>query len=114
MKKINHTNPYTVATNRTHSIGEIVFMHLTSFLMLLVMVGILCWTSYQDTLYKTTAKVYSVDEDGTLFIDGAGYVWAVYDTDYTKGDFVEIKFNNNRTTYTRNDDKIINVKVLDD
>ena len=114
MKNTNNTNPYFSAVKNTRSIGEIVFMHLTAIFSLLFIIGVLCWTSYKDTLYKTTAEVYSVDEDGTLFVDGAGYVWAVYDTDYTKGDFVEIKFNNNRTNYTRNDDKIINVKVLDD
>ena len=114
MKNTNYTNPYFSAVKNTRSIGEIVFMHLTAIFMLLFTIGMLCWTSYEDTLYKTTAEVYDVDATGTLFVDGTGNVWEVTDTNYKKGQFVEIKFNNNRTDYTRNDDKIINVKILDD
>jgi len=114
MKNTNNTNPYFSAIKNARSTSKTVVARLASIFVLMSMVEILCWASYEDTLYKTTAEVYDVDATGTLLIDGTGNVWEVTDTHYKKGQFVEIKFNNNRTDYTRNDDKIINVKVLDD
>ena len=74
---------------------------------------ILMTCGYGDTHYTTTAIVSTVDDSGTTFVDGAGYVWAVYDTCYEKGQFVELKFYNNTTDYTREDDEIVKVKILD-
>jgi hypothetical protein len=67
-------------------------------------------TRVSENEYSTTAKVFSVSEDGTQFVDGAGYVWEVSDTDYTENTFVEISFDNNGTDNNRLDDIIINVK----
>lgn len=80
---------------------------------IVVLLGSLIIGGYSDTHYHTTATVFSVDENGTTFIDGAGYVWGVYDTNYHKGEFVELYFDNNCTDYTRNDDIIVKVKSLD-
>ena len=68
---------------------------------------------YFDTHYTTTATVWEVGDDYTLLVDGAGYVWEVTDTNYRQGQFVEIEFFNNTTDYTRDDDEILKVKVLD-
>ena len=114
MTKTLNTNPYEVSTadyleerpNPILMFGFAIIMFFGFFLPLL-------WCGYQDTHYETTAKVYSVDTSETIFIDGAGYLWAVTDTDYKVGEFVELKFENNRTDYTRNDDKIVNVIRLD-
>lgn len=76
-------------------------------------ISILVIGGYGDTHYTTTAIVSTVDDSGTTFVDGAGYVWAVYDTCYEKGQFVELKFYNNTTDYTREDDEIVKVKILD-
>lgn len=77
-------------------------------LLLMLMVG-----GYCDTRYNTVATVMSVDENGTTFVDGAGYVWAVSDVNYHVGQFVKLYFDNNTTDYTRNDDIIVRVKILD-
>lgn len=97
-------NNTIIETIRTTVIG-IAFITL---LLLLLIVG-----GYADTRYSTVAEVLSVNEDGTIFVDGAGYVWSVYDTDYHKGQFVKLYFHNNTTDYTRNDDRIVKVKILD-
>ena len=67
-------------------------------------------TRVNENEYSTTAKVFSVSEDGTQFVDGAGYVWEVSDTDYAENTFVEISFDNNGTDNNRLDDIIISVK----
>ena len=68
---------------------------------------------YSDTHYSTIAEVYSVDDTETIFVDGAGYLWAASNNGYTKGQFVELYFENNGTDYKRTDDKIVKIKVLD-
>ena len=46
--------------------------------------------------------------------DVAGYIWEVTSKpELHKGDMVEIKFFNNTTDYTREDDEIIKVTLLD-
>lgn len=67
-------------------------------------------TRVNESEYSTTAKVFSVSEDGTQFVDGAGYIWEVSDTDYAENTFVEINFDNNGTDNNRLDDIIISVK----
>lgn len=86
---------------------------IMAIIMLIIVTIVLIFASYEDTHYTQTAEVLSIDSAETLFVDGAGYVWSVYDTDYHKGQFVKLYFDNNRTDYTRNDDKIIKVKTLD-
>ena len=67
-------------------------------------------TRVNENEYSTTAKVFSVSEDGTQFVDGAGYVWEVSDTNYAENTFVKINFDNNGTDNNRLDDIIISVK----
>ena len=82
--------------------------------MLVMLFALLIAGGLADTRYNTTAKVYSQENDVTLLVDGAGYVWAVMDRpDLTIGDFVTIYFDNNCTDYTRKDDKILKIKRLD-
>lgn len=92
-----------------------VFAPFLSFLIaLIVIVGLLSITGYMDTHYTTTAEVYSIEDNSVILVDGAGYLWEVTNrTDLAKGDFVKIKFDNNCTDYTRNDDIILSVKRLD-
>jgi len=83
------------------------FMMISFLLILLIIAG------YSDTHYSTTAEVLSTNED-IVMVDGAGYVWAVTDRpDLHKGDYVKIKFFNNTTDYTREDDEILDVILLD-
>jgi len=78
------------------------------FLLLLLMIG-----GYNDTHYSTTAEVISTETD-VVMVDCAGYVWAVTDrSDLHRGDFVKIKFFNNTTDYTREDDEVLDVILLD-
>jgi hypothetical protein len=92
---------------------RIAFKIITTVIALGVILGLLVASGYLDTHYDTVAEVLSVDDTETLFVDGAGYVWGVYDTDFRKGEFVRLYFDNNTTDYTRNDDKIVKVKRLD-
>ena len=78
-----------------------------------IIFGALAIGGYCDTRYTQVAEVLDVTPTETLFIDPAGYVWAVSDTDYHKGQFVKLYFFNNTTDYTREDDEILKVKPLD-
>ena len=83
-------------------------------LLLAILIGLLGTTGYVETHYDTVAEVLSNDGDSVLLVDGAGYVWEMTDRpDLKEGEFVKIKFFNNTTDYTREDDEIINVKLLD-
>lgn len=76
--------------------------------------GLLMTTGYFDTHYTTIATVLKNENNSTFLVDGAGYVWEVVDRpELHKGDFVEIKFFNNTTDYTREDDEIIKITLLD-
>ena len=104
---------YSVKTintdNKPSTLLSVVIVCITLFMTAIILV----LASKMETQYNTTAEVYRVEQTETLFIDGAGYVWSVYDTDYKRGEFVQLYFDNNRTDYTRNDDKIIKIKRLD-
>lgn len=75
-----------------------------------VIIGLLLLGGYSDTHYSCIAQAYIVDDSGTIFIDGAGYLWEVSDINYHKGETVKIYFNNNGTDYTREDDIILKVR----
>ena len=77
-------------------------------------IGSMIISGYSDTHYTVQAQVYSIKDNTVLLIDGAGYIWEVTDRKdlITKGQDVKIKFFNNTTDYTREDDIIESVKVL--
>lgn len=84
------------------------FLFIGGLLLILAIGG------YSDTHYSTTAEVFLIEGDEVTLIDGAGYLWTVTDRpDLHQGQFVKIKFENNCTDYTREDDTIISVKTLD-
>ena len=90
-----------------------VYGFIMGLLAFVVLFGLLFIGGYCDTHYSTTAEVLSTGES-VLLVDGAGYVWEVTDRpDLHKGDFVKIKFFNNTTDYTREDDEILDVILLD-
>lgn len=81
-----------------------------SALVLILAIG-----GYSDTHYSTTAEVFQIKGNEVTLIDGAGYLWGITDRpDLQQGQFVKIKFDNNCTDYTREDDTILSVKVLDE
>lgn len=82
---------------------------LLGLLVVVFILGVLIISGYSDTHYSCQADVYNVNDTSTVFIDGAGYLWEVSDTNYHKGETVKIKFDNNCTDYTRNDDVILKV-----
>ena len=97
--------------SRHIKILKTIAMNFCAVLFILLLLGV---GGYADTHYSTTAEVFSVDNNEVILIDGAGYLWAVVDRpDLHKGDFVKVYFDNNTTDYTRNDDIILKVKVLD-
>lgn len=92
-----------------------VFTPIIAFLLLLaILMALLGTTGYVETHYDTVAEVLSTEDNSVLLVDGAGYVWEVTDRpELHKGDTVEIKFFNNTTDYTREDDEIIKITLLD-
>ena len=110
---INYSNTYYVRESNKKLLS--VFAPFFSFIVaLMIIVIILGIAGYMDTHYTTTAEVYSIEDNSIILVDGAGYLWEVVNrTDLKKGDFVKIKFDNNTTEYTRNDDIILSVKPLD-
>ena len=87
---------------------------LLEILLIVLLFLALVIATYGDSHYHTTAKVYNKIDNETLIVDSAGYVWAVTNRDDLQlNNFVEIYFNNNCTDYTRKDDKIVKIKILD-
>ena len=83
-------------------------------LALIVIVIILMIGGWSDTHYSTTAVVYQQDDNSTIMVDAAGYLWEVTNRpDLKLNDIVTIKFFNNCTDYTREDDEIIKITVVD-
>ena len=80
---------------------------------IIVFIAVLAFADTYQTRYTQYATVLSVDDNETLFVDAIGDVWSVYDTNYHKDETVKIKFFNNCTDNTRNDDIILKVKRVD-
>ena len=94
------------------AIGVSIFTFLCTLVIITTILG---FSGYIETHYNTTAEVLSTENNSVLLVDGAGYVWEVINRpDLKKGDFVKIKLFNNTTYYTREDDEIIDVIVLDE
>ena len=86
---------------------KIICVILFMIIAVMLMVG-----GWSDVHYSTTAKVYEQNEKTTIMVDAAGYLWEVTDRpDLKVDDIVTIKFFNNGTDYTREDDKILKVVV---
>ena len=106
-------NNVTKTTNNHNNRPNKVVSFLMGFATIAVLISIFVWASYNDTHYSTVAEVYMIEDSETIFVDGAGYLWSALDTEYKKGEFVELYFDNNCTDYTRKDDKIVKIKRLD-
>ena len=59
---------------------------IITILMAIGIIAILAISGHAETHYSTTAVVYSTDDTGTIFIDGAGYLWETTDTNYNKNE----------------------------
>ena len=110
------TNYATITRNPiNHTLRRVLATLLTFVVVFSVIVTVLGVAGYSDTHYKTVAEVYSVEDNSILLVDGAGYLWEITDRpELHKGDMVEVKFFNNTTDYTREDDEIIKVTLLDE
>ena len=114
--KMTHINYLKKATAQDiyENIACIAAPIVAFILLLAILIGLLGATGYVETHYNTVAEVLSNDGDSALLVDGAGYVWEMTNRpDLVEGSFVEIKFFNNTTDYTREDDEIIDIKLLD-
>lgn len=96
--------------NLLYTLQEIVY----PLLVLCIILFFLFIGGYYDTRYSTIAKVLDINNSGTTFVDGAGYVWSVNDVNYQKGQFVKLYFFNNTTDYTREDDIIVKIKKIEE
>lgn len=110
------TNYATITRNPiNHTLRRVLTALLTFVVVFSVIVTVLGVAGYSDTHYKTVAEVYSVEDNSILLVDGAGYLWEITDRpELHKGNMVEVKFFNNTTDYTREDDEIIKVTLLDE
>ena len=109
------TNYATIRRNPINSkVRRVLYTLLTFVGVLFIMGATLGIAGYVDTHYSTVAEVYSVEDNSILLVDGAGYVWEITDRpELHKGDMVKVKYFNNTTDYTREDDEIIKVTLLD-
>ena len=107
---LKKANVWDIIDNITYVLTPII-----AFLLLLaILMALLGTTGYVETHYDTVAEVLSTEDNSVLLVDGAGYVWEVTDRpELHKGDMVEIKFFNNTTDYTREDDEIVKITLLD-
>lgn len=60
--------------------------------------------------YKQVCQVYEVHDTYTTLIDPCGYLWDIYDTDYTIGETVKVSFHDSFTDFNREDDVVLKVK----
>lgn len=84
------------------------FVGFTSVVFILLL-----FPALGDTIQHTYTQygtVYEVKENETLIVDATDNIWSVYDTDYTEGESVKIKFHDNFTDFNREDDEILKVK----
>ena len=109
------TNYATIRRNPNNTtVREVITTLLTFVVLFIILVTALGVAGYSDTHYSTVAEVYSIENNSILLVDGAGYVWEITDRpELHKGDMVRVKFFNNTTDYTRKDDEIIKVTLLD-
>lgn len=107
---LKKANVWDIIDNVTYVLTPII-----AFLLLLAILMVLLGTTgYVETHYDTVAKVLSTEDNSVLLVDGAGYVWEVTDRpDLHKDNFVNVKFFNNTTDYTREDDEIVKIILLD-
>ena len=109
------TNYATITRNPiSNKVRRVLVTLLTFVVTFSVMAVVLGIAGYSDTHYKTVAEVYSIEDNSILLVDGAGYIWEVTDKpELHKGDMIEVKFFNNCSDYTREDDEIIKITLLD-
>lgn len=110
------TNYATITMNPIKNALRTILSYVLPFVLVsIVLLTLLGVAGYSETHYSTVAEVLSVEDNSILLVDGAGYVWEITDRpEFHKGDMVKIKFFNNTTDYTREDDEIIKVTLLDD
>lgn len=87
---------------------------LAGFGVIAFLFGCVAFADTYQTYYIQYAEVYICDTDETLLIDSTGNLWSVDSTnELNEGDYVKLKFYNNHTDYTREDDEIVNIKRVD-
>lgn len=86
---------------------------LSFILILALIIGVPAIADTYQHNYTQICEVYKVTDEVTIFVDPAGYLWDIYDTDYHVGDFVKIYFHDNFTDFDREDDIIKKVERVD-
>ena len=89
---------------------------LVALVFTLVVLGVFYFNDYhKKESYSTGAIVLTTANNQAVLVDGSGEMWSVNDRpDLHKDDFVEIYFDDNKTDYTRKDDIILSVVLLDE
>ena len=111
MTKLYYAYKNKVSADVKDAIGAF----FVAILFTAIMVGTLYICSKSEHNYSTTASVFEIENNEITLIDSAGYLWTVTNRpDLKLNNFVKIYFNDNQTDYTREDDIIMYVKVLDE
>lgn len=110
MTKLYYAYKNKVPTN----VKDTIEAFLVAILFTAIIFGTLYICGRSEHNYSTTAFVFEIENNEITLIDGAGYLWTVTNRpDLKLNNFVKIYFNDNQTDYTREDDIIMYVKVLD-
>lgn len=88
--------------------GMILVVVLTAFI-----IGGMAIVNHYAGYYTQYGIVYITDVDETVIVDSTGNAWAIDATDkFNEGDTVKIKFHDNGTDYTVEDDIIVSVEKV--
>lgn len=69
------------------------------------------FSSYSDAHYCINAEVVAVEQDEIVAVDATGQEWVFFGDEVKVNDTIKLTFENNHTL-DRQDDKVVNFKVV--
>lgn len=110
---MNTLDRQTVATTIRKRIktSEVAYC-VSCFLIFAFVTGMFLVSGYLDTHYSFKGSVVEIENDIVVVEDFGGHQWEVYADGYQVGDNVKVYVDDNGTS-TYDDDKIVNLKRLD-
>ena len=86
---------------------------IQGLLIAIIFILILNFCSIVETTYTQNATVIQVKNNIILIEDKKGYVWEFKASEFSVGDKVKLTMDNNHTDLIINDDKIKQIKKID-
>lgn len=103
-------NEYDMIDNNTTTLKDYA-LGLVVLIIFFTLYGI---AGYNDTHYTMGGTVIEVGENNEVTVeDTAGYVWDIYADNVIVGDNIKMTYDNKGTINVREDDVVIDIKVLD-